>query len=114
MQIQEELNIVVQILRQQLQLTQSYELLLQEVGNSSPPSNNTRRSGCIPAFDSIIDSLHNLRNNLRIEVNDLEALRENTNNLVNRTVQLVNLRQEDHSTAILVFTIVTIVFLVRM
>jgi hypothetical protein len=49
--------------------------------------------------------------NLNREHSDLRELRDNTSNLVNRTVQLVNIRLEDHGKAIMVFTIVTIVFL---
>jgi Mg2+ and Co2+ transporter CorA len=49
--------------------------------------------------------------NLEREYADLCDLRDNSNNLVNRTIQLVNIRLEDHGKAILVFTIVTIVFL---
>jgi len=49
--------------------------------------------------------------NLKREFDDLCELRDNSNNLVNRTIQLVNIRLEDHGKAILVFTIVTIIFL---
>jgi hypothetical protein len=39
------------------------------------------------------------------------VLRDNSNTLINRTIQLVNIRLEDHGKAILVFTIITIIFL---
>ncbi|KAK4984434.1 hypothetical protein LTR28_002332, partial [Elasticomyces elasticus] len=52
-----------------------------------------------------------LFDNLQRELADLEELRDNTNNFVTRTIQLVNIRLEDHGKAILVFTIVTIIFL---
>lgn len=42
---------------------------------------------------------------------DLCDLRENSNNLINRTFQLVNIRLENYGKAFLVFTIVTIIFL---
>lgn len=46
-----------------------------------------------------------LAENLKKEFDDLTELRDNSNNLVNRTIQLVNIRLEDHGKAILVFTI---------
>ena len=49
--------------------------------------------------------------NLQRELVDLEDLRDNTNALITRTIQLVNIRLEDNGKAILVFTVVTIVFL---
>jgi hypothetical protein len=52
-----------------------------------------------------------LLENLQREYADLCDLRENSNSLINRTIQLVNIRLEDHGKAILVFTIVTIIFL---
>ena len=48
---------------------------------------------------------------LKGELQDLTELRSNANELVTRTVQYVNIRQEDHGQAILVFTIVTVIFL---
>ncbi|KAB8576221.1 hypothetical protein FH972_025749 [Carpinus fangiana] len=48
---------------------------------------------------------------LQRELDDLTELRNNANELVNRTIQLVNIRMEGHGQAILVFTVVTIVFL---
>jgi hypothetical protein len=57
------------------------------------------------------DPYSNLIENLNRELSDLRELRDNTSNLVTRTVQLVNIRLEDHGKAIMVFTIVTIVFL---
>lgn len=49
--------------------------------------------------------------NLEREVADLRDLRDNADRLVTRTIQLVNIRLEDHGKAILVFTVVTIIFL---
>ena len=48
---------------------------------------------------------------LKREHDDLKELRDSSNELVTRTVQLVNVRLEDHGRAILVFTVVTIIFL---
>lgn len=48
---------------------------------------------------------------LRRELEDIRDLRESSNELVTRTVQLVNIRLEDHGQAILVFTFVTMIFL---
>lgn len=48
---------------------------------------------------------------LQRELIDLRDLRDNTDRLVTRTIQLVNIRLEDHGKAILVFTVVTLIFL---
>lgn len=48
---------------------------------------------------------------LRREFDDLRELRSSSNELATRTVQLVNIRLEDHGRAILVFTLVTLIFL---
>lgn len=55
-------------------------------------------------LDEIVDLL-------RREHDDLNELRNSSNELATRTVQLVNIRLEDHGRAILVFTLVTIIFL---
>ena len=60
---------------------------------------------------SLADPFAQLQANLDREFSDLRDLRDNCDQLVTRTVQLVNIRLEDHGKAILVFTIVTIVFL---
>lgn len=52
-----------------------------------------------------------LIDNLNRELADLQDLRDNADRLVTRTIQLVNIRLEDHGKAILVFTVVTIIFL---
>lgn len=57
------------------------------------------------------DPASQLLENLQREAADLRDLRDNSNALLNRTIQLVNIRLEDHGKAILVFTIVTVVFL---
>ncbi len=59
----------------------------------------------------ITDPLAQVLDNLTRELTDLADLRDNTDRLVTRTIQLVNIRLEDHGRAILVFTVVTIVFL---
>ncbi|KAK5164777.1 uncharacterized protein LTR77_009441 [Saxophila tyrrhenica] len=60
---------------------------------------------------STTDPLAQVLDNLARELTDLQDLRDNTDRLVTRTIQLVNIRLEDHGKAILVFTVVTIVFL---
>lgn len=63
------------------------------------------------SFSHLFDPAAQLLENLQREYADLVDLRENTNALINRTIQLVNIRLEDHGKAILVFTIVTMIFL---
>lgn len=60
---------------------------------------------------TVLDPIAQVLDNLTRELIDLRDLRDNTDRLVNRTIQLVNIRLEDHGKAILVFTVVTIVFL---
>ncbi|KAF9700787.1 hypothetical protein EKO04_001425 [Ascochyta lentis] len=52
-----------------------------------------------------------LIDNLQREYVDLVDQRDNNNTFINRAIQLVNVRLEDHGKVILVFTIVTIIFL---
>ncbi|KAF7188051.1 hypothetical protein HII31_10623 [Pseudocercospora fuligena] len=59
----------------------------------------------------LTDPVAQLVDNLERELADLRDLRDNTDRLVTRTIQLVNIRLEDHGKAILVFTVVTIIFL---
>jgi hypothetical protein len=63
------------------------------------------------SFSRLSDPAAQLLENLQREYADLADLRDNSNALINRTIQLVNIRLEDHGKAILVFTIVTIIFL---
>jgi uncharacterized membrane protein YidH (DUF202 family) len=63
------------------------------------------------ADSAILDPMSQVLDNLGRELTDLVDLRNNTDRLVTRTIQLVNIRLEDHGKAILVFTIVTIIFL---
>lgn len=49
--------------------------------------------------------------NLNRELANLQDLRDNAGCLVTRTIQLVNIWLEDHGKAILVFTVVTMIFL---
>ena len=102
MQVQDELNIIVKLMNQQLQLSEELQQML-----------GLTKADQQIQFTSLHlqDSLASLGDNLQRELADVLDLLENTNNLVNRTVQLVNIRLEDHGKAILVFTIVTIIFL---
>lgn len=129
---QEELNMVIQITQQQLEviaqlqkLSGSAELLPDHgvdhqksqrppasangfTLNDSPHHRATFRS---MTASNLTDPLAQLQDNLQRELVDLQELRDNANTLVNRTIQLVNIRLEDHGKAILIFTVVTIIFL---
>jgi Mg2+ and Co2+ transporter CorA len=126
LQVQEELNIVISIMEQQMQLVSK----LQEdtfTGRNRKQSHDLAQpyherplSALPPAevatyrqvsFSRLADPAAQLLENLQREYADLVDLRENSNALINRTIQLVNMRLEDHGKAILVFTIVTIIFL---
>ncbi|KAL5118911.1 hypothetical protein ACEQ8H_003234 [Pleosporales sp. CAS-2024a] len=126
LQVQEELNIVISIMEQQMELVsdlqghtfsrrhssrsfQSHRTRLERTPLSLPPAEvATYRQ---VSFSRLSDPAANLFENLQREYADLVDLRENSNALINRTIQLVNIRLEDHGKAILVFTIITLVFL---
>ncbi|KAI5367219.1 Putative Mg2+ transporter protein, CorA-like/Zinc transport protein ZntB [Septoria linicola] len=132
---QEELNIVIQITEQQLETIGDLQATLETADGcevqrqTSPVSRNTRdydeydehdltkrtvsrRSTYRQLSTSVLsDPVAQLLDNLERELADLRDLRDNTDRLVTRTIQLVNIRLEDHGKAILVFTVVTIVFL---
>ncbi|KAI9663856.1 MAG: hypothetical protein M1821_007346 [Bathelium mastoideum] len=144
LQIQEELNIVIKLTKEQLDLLHKLPDSLTPARKSknkkqrrnvksvpSPVSNLSESDGLVtlPEVPSLratpfgyatlrqlsantqLDPLAQLIANLEQELLDLQDLRDNSNNLVTRTVQLVNIRLEDHGKAILVFTMVTIIFL---
>jgi Mg2+ and Co2+ transporter CorA len=127
LQVQEELNIIIQIMDQQMELVTAVQSNLKGTTNNNPriPPKKTRpksmRINSIPhadtatfrqvSFSHLSDPGAQLLENLQREYADLVDLRENSNALINRTIQLVNIRLEDHGKAILVFTIVTIIFL---
>jgi Mg2+ and Co2+ transporter CorA len=126
LQVQEELNIIIQIMDQQMELVQSIQSFLKPLNKGAPQTPSTakpkpRRISSIPhadtatyrqlSFSHLSDPAAQLLENLQREYADLVDLRENSNSLINRTIQLVNIRLEDHGKAILVFTIVTIIFL---
>ncbi|WPH01487.1 Hypothetical protein R9X50_00433300 [Acrodontium crateriforme] len=77
-------------------------------GNAAERSRATYRQ---LSASTLTDPVAQLLDNLQRELADLQDLRDNTDRLVTRTIQLVNIRLEDHGKAILVFTVVTIVFL---
>lgn len=132
---QEELNIVIQITKQQLDMITQLQALTGHDRDSnadsslstspSPATHNVIVSDELTSeplsrhratyrqltASSINDPTAKLKDNLQRELSDLEELRDNANTLVSRTIQLVNIRLEDHGKAILVFTVVTIVFL---
>lgn len=132
---QEELNIVIHITEQQLDAIGDLQMALDAFHAKSdtkrPPSTRTsvrgvdhpdeqelpkelvsRRSTYRQLSASVLsDPMAQLIDNLERELVDLRDLRDNTDRLVTRTIQLVNIRLEDHGKAILVFTVVTIIFL---
>lgn len=125
LQVQEELNIVIQITQQQIDLINSVREIWDKMSdpsvrsraqshvsaaaNRTPASlvlNHPSRSTFRQLSSSTLkDPMAQLAENLKREFDDLTELRDNSNNLVNRTIQLVNIRLEDHGKAILVFTI---------
>ena len=132
---QEELNIVVQITRQQIELItelRSLTTIPNRQMEETVPSPASRFAGYEDNDDDLstrlatvrhratyrhitashhIDPVLQLLDKLQQELVDLQEMRDNTDRLVSRTIQLVNMRLEDHGKAILVFTVVTIVFL---
>jgi hypothetical protein len=125
LQVQEELNIVIQITQQQLELISSVRELWDKMSDPSvrsrAPSHVSAATKPISASEvlnhpsrstfrqlsssTLKDPMAQLAENLKRECDDLTELKDNSNNLVNRTIQLVNIRLEDHGKAILVFTI---------
>lgn len=78
---------------------------------SGPPAIRTKSTYQQLSDSNILDPISQVLDNLSRELTDLVELRDNTDRLVTRTIQLVNIRLEDHGKAILVFTVVTIIFL---
>lgn len=127
LQVQEELNIIISIMEQQIELVSSLHNILKPEKTIPPshdpmPRYNGASKSTIPppeistyrqlSFSNhLSDPSAQLLENLERELADLVDLRDNSNTLINRTIQLVNIRLEDHGKAILVFTIVTIIFL---
>ena len=134
LQVQEELGIILSITQIQINLLEHIDQLFSteapiigtKDSSAKDTSQHTRRSSRAAArvishtsratfrqysSSTLADPMSQLLENLRREHTDLTELQSNTNNLLNRTIQLVNIRLEDHGKAILVFTIVTIIFL---
>jgi Mg2+ and Co2+ transporter CorA len=127
LQVQEELNIIISIMEQQIELVSSLQNILKperarrQSHAATRPYKYTTATSIPPADIStyrqlsfsnhLADPSAQLLDNLEREYADLVDLRDNSNTLINRTIQLVNIRLEDHGKAILVFTIVTIIFL---
>lgn len=127
LQVQEELNIIISIMEQQIELVSSLQSILQPDRTKRQSYASTRQfkhpqtasmpPPDIPTYRQLSFSTHlsdpsaQLLDDLEREYADLVDLRDNSNTLINRTIQLVNIRLEDHGKAILVFTIVTIIFL---
>lgn len=130
LQIQEELNIIIQLMQQQIDLiidlqsawNQEAQQCSRTPSQASSFSHRPAKHAQASAYaaratfrqissSTLIDPLSQLLENLQREFIDLCDLRDNSDRLVNRTIQLVNIRLEDHGKAVLVFTIVTIIFL---
>jgi hypothetical protein len=132
LQVQEELNIIIQLMKQQIELAEglrndwSFESVSRAVSRNHSRASSTVAQAVSPANlihqqmlptlknpinSSLADPMSTLNECLHTERTDLCELRDSCNNLINRTIQLVNIRLEDHGKAIMVFTIVTIVFL---
>lgn len=113
MACQEELNIVIQITAQQTEMITNLLEMFRSI--AAKPHHEKTVTAMSPrgrmSFTKLLDPTAQLLNNLQRELTDLRELRDNTDRLVTRTIQLVNIRLEDHGKAILVFTVVTIIFL---
>ena len=138
LQVQDELNIVLQITKSQERILLELQEYLAE-SETHVQRHKSQKSGSFTARSTMhrkardyepteaFDSSHALDNEnstinssglvmdtldrLYREDEDLTDLRNNASELANRTVQLVNIRLEDHGQAILVFTLVTVIFL---
>ncbi|KAK5143323.1 hypothetical protein LTR32_004528 [Rachicladosporium monterosium] len=136
---QEELNIVIQITQQQIEMLSGLRSALETDGetedankqSTSSPASHRPASATYQDYghvetrtaqrnratyrqisaSQLSDPMAQVLDNLQRELVDLQDLRDNTDRLVTRTIQLVNIRMEDHGKAILVFTVVTIIFL---
>ncbi|KAL9086232.1 MAG: hypothetical protein Q9159_004297 [Coniocarpon cinnabarinum] len=106
--LQDELSIIESITKSQIDVVMKLEQQVAAQWRTTAPS--TGLSPQQPATFVSGDPA-GISGRLKTELQDLIELRTNTNELVNRTVQLVNIRLEDHGQAILVFTIVTVIFL---
>src|ERR1700761_4628696 len=136
MQVQDELSIIIQIMQQQTDLVENIQREWQidgiEIASRShsraSSTGNTRHTrhmspppriiggGIRYSFKtlsplSLADPIKHLLENLRREHVDLCEVRDNCSILVTRTIQLVNIRLEDHGKSIMVFTMVTTIFL---
>lgn len=119
LQLQDELTIVIQVIKNQIKTILKLESLFQPLSEitASPIKRQSMSKGADSPYSPVDASpgtsapVADIIDKLRRDMDDLTELRTNTSELVNRTVQLVNLRQEDHGQAILVFTLVTVIFL---
>jgi hypothetical protein len=123
LQVQEELGIIIQVTQQQIDLITSIQETwkrFQDPTTRSRPHSHTaaaagRHSIATRVLNhpsratfrqysssALMDPMSQVLENLRREFTDLCELRDNSNNLINRTIQLVNIRLEDHGKAILV------------
>lgn len=118
---QEELNIVIRLMEQQVNMVSTLQSALDTAGlqhDRDIPSPSSRRPTSIRyghddahevrnlvsrrstfrqlSSSLLADPVAQLLDNLERELIDLRDLRDNTDRLVNRTIQLVNIRLEDH------------------
>lgn len=140
LQAQDELTITLQITKSQERVLQELQKYFEEFDQPLPREHPKKgftpaeRSGSIRRAPSVripvadaysqhisgvgqsahienVDLVTDTLDRLIREDDDLTELRNSASELANRTVQLVNIRLEDHGQAILVFTLVTVVFL---
>lgn len=108
LQLQDELAIIEHISKSQIEIVAKLE---QHIGQAWAEFSKKKLSNNQEKALFSLGDPDGLINRLTGELQDLSELRTNTSELVTRTIQLVNVRFEDHSQAILVFTIVTVIFL---
>lgn len=128
---QDEISIVIQVTQRQVEMVSALQKQVNEAidKNDVEARPSDRQAASTERNESLLNAAHaratyrqlssssvadpivQLLENLLRELTDLQELRDNCDRLVTRTIQLVNIRLEDHGKAILVFTVVTIVFL---
>jgi hypothetical protein len=102
----EELNIIKKVMLQQKEQNIDYVTVLWPV--TFRITTNARKSMHVHEFGYWENILHPNHN---AQIRRMEALEDRIETLVSKTKQQVDILEEDHSKAILVFTIVTIIFL---
>lgn len=108
----EELGIVISITEQQIETINELLAKIRKYEEDHIEADLTATAEHdVPRLSSVLAPTMEVLDKLQRELIDLRDLRDNTDRLVTRTIQLVNIRLEDHGKAILVFTVVTLIFL---